>query len=86
MSVNAKMTAIADKIRSLLGLTDKMGFDAMASNLGEVEDEVDTQANLITQILTILDSKSGDNTIYIGTTTPISDVGINGDIYIVRSE
>ena len=36
MSVNSKMTAIADKIRSLLGLTGAMGLDAMAANL-EVE-------------------------------------------------
>lgn len=32
--VNTKMTAIADKIRSLLGITEKMGLDAMATNLG----------------------------------------------------
>lgn len=31
--VNTKMTAIADKIRSLLGITGKMGLDAMAANL-----------------------------------------------------
>lgn len=34
MSVNSKMTAIADKIRSLLGLSGTMGLDAMATNLG----------------------------------------------------
>lgn len=34
MSVNSKMTAIADKIRSLLGLSDEMGLDDMAENLG----------------------------------------------------
>ena len=33
MSVNSKMTAIADKIRSLLGITGAMGLDAMATNL-----------------------------------------------------
>lgn len=33
MSVNEKMTAIANKIRSLLGLSGKMGLDAMAANL-----------------------------------------------------
>lgn len=33
MGVQAKMTAIADKIRLLLGITGVMGLDAMAENL-----------------------------------------------------
>ena len=33
MSVDSKMTAIADKIRGLLGLSGDMGLDAMATNL-----------------------------------------------------
>lgn len=33
MSVSTAMTAIADKIRGLLGLTGTMGLDAIASNL-----------------------------------------------------
>ena len=33
MSINTAMTAIADKIRGLLGLSGAMGLDAMASNL-----------------------------------------------------
>lgn len=33
MSVDSKMTAIADKIRGLLGLSGEMGLDAMATNL-----------------------------------------------------
>lgn len=31
--VNEKMTTIADKIRGLLGISEKMGLDAMAANL-----------------------------------------------------
>lgn len=58
MSVNTKMTAIADKIRSLLGLTGKMGLDAMGSNLGDVVNECNTQADLIAQIKTALDGKA----------------------------
>ena len=33
MSVQTKMTAIADKIRALLGITGAMGLDEMATNL-----------------------------------------------------
>ena len=34
MSVNSKMTAIANPIRTLMGKTNKLGMDAMASDLG----------------------------------------------------
>lgn len=50
MSVHSKMTAIADPIRTLKGTSGKMGLDVMASNLGEVVNECDTQAELIAQI------------------------------------
>lgn len=53
MSVNTKMTAIADKIRGLLGLTGTMGLDAMATHLGT------EQAN-ITAALTALSDKGVD--------------------------
>ena len=33
MSVNSKMTVIANRIRSLLGITGAMGLDAMSDNL-----------------------------------------------------
>ena len=54
MSVNAKMTAIADKIRTLLGITGKMGLDAMATHLEEVTNEVEEQHDLIQQIKILL--------------------------------
>ena len=40
MSVNSKMTAIADKIRSFLGISGAMGLDAMATNLGTEQTNV----------------------------------------------
>ena len=52
MSINTAMTAIADKIRGLLGLSGAMGLDAMASNLA-VE-----QAN-ITDAFAAVSSKGG---------------------------
>jgi len=39
--VSTKMTAIADKIRSILGITGKMGLDAMATNLGTEQTNVE---------------------------------------------
>lgn len=59
MSVNSKMTAIADKIRSLLGITGTMGMDAMATNLQSAVSEADTQTSLIAQIEAALEGKTG---------------------------
>ena len=58
MSINSKMTAIANPIRTLKGTSGAMGLDAMASNLGEVVNECDTQADLIAQIKTALADKA----------------------------
>jgi hypothetical protein len=81
MSVATKMTAIADKIRSLLGITGVMGLDAMASNLEEVEDEVDSQAELINQITNALEGKAGGSGGSIKTCTVVidNDAGWNPD-------
>ena len=58
MSVNSKMTAIADPIRTLMGKTGKLGLDAMANHLGDAVTEVDAQAALIQQIKTALEGKA----------------------------
>lgn len=50
MSVNSKMTAIANKIRELLGISEAMGLDAMSDNLGAAVNECDTQADLISRL------------------------------------
>lgn len=59
MSVNTKMTALADEIRTLSGTTDKLGLDAMKSNVNEANGEIDDQADLISQIQTALTGKTG---------------------------
>ena len=55
-TVNSKMTAIADEIRTLKGTTAAMGLDAMASNLNEANTEVDSQADLISLIQNAIDN------------------------------
>lgn len=57
MSVNSKMTAIADKIRTLLGISGKLGMDAMSTNLGTAVNACDAQAALIRQIKTAIEEK-----------------------------
>lgn len=58
MSFNTKMTAIADEIRTLSNTTDSLGLDEMASHIGEANSEIDSQADLITQIQNALQNKA----------------------------
>lgn len=57
MSVNSKMTSIADETRSLLGISGKLGLDAMSTNLETANTEVATQEGLMEEILTTLAGK-----------------------------
>lgn len=59
MSVNSKMTAIADEIRTLTGVTGTMGLDDMATHVGEANSEVSSQTDLIAQISAALEGKAG---------------------------
>lgn len=54
-----KMTAIADEIRSLLGITGTLGLDSMATNLQTAVNTAGTQTNLIAQIEAALEGKTG---------------------------
>lgn len=58
MSVNEKMTALADEVRELSGTTDKLGIDEMTTKIGDANDEIDEQADLLAQVITALDGKA----------------------------
>ena len=58
MSVNEKMTAIADQVRTLSGATDKLSLDEMAAQTHEANVEVNAQSDLIEQIKTALQGKA----------------------------
>ena len=59
MSVNSKMTALADEIRELSGTTDTMGLDAMAHVLNtentNFQSNLTVQDDLIAQIQAVVD-------------------------------
>ena len=57
MSVNEKMTAIANEVRTLSGASDKLSLDEMASHTKDANDEIATQDDLIQQIQTALIGK-----------------------------
>lgn len=61
MSVNSKMTAIANEIRTLQGSTEKLGLDAMATQVNAANATVDAQASLIAQIQTALSGKGTES-------------------------
>lgn len=61
MGIHSKMTAIADKIRTLLGITGTMGLDAMSENLDAAVNQNNSQAELIYLIKAALVGKgAGD--------------------------
>lgn len=92
MSVNSKMTSIANKIRTLLGISDLMGLDAMATNLDAAQTEVDGQSALIAHISETLAGKVGGGgggslpgqvtALTAGTFTVDEDM----DSYVIRHE
>ena len=51
-----------------------------------IDNEVAEQADLLTQIQTLLETRVANNKIYIGTAEPTVDIGMDGDIYVVRGE
>lgn len=75
MSVNTKMTAIADEIRTLSGATVAMGLDAMATNIGNANSEIDSQADLLSQIITALEGKAAVGDIELPTLTNEGSAG-----------
>ena len=87
MALIDKLTSIAGKIRTLLGLSDNMSLVAMSDNLGEAINECDTQAELIQQIKTALSGKAagggsygGTSGIYMAKITPAENVTGNFSI------
>lgn len=60
---SSTLTSLANKIRSLLGLSGTMGADGMVTNLTTAQTEVDSQADLLDEAITAITGKaSGSGT------------------------
>lgn len=57
MSINEKMTTLANDVRGLSGAVNSLGLDAMHTQLNLSQVEVDTQADIIEQIKVALQGK-----------------------------
>lgn len=58
MSVNSKMTAVADQIRTLMGRSGKLGLDAMASQVSAANSAVLEQTALLEEAIAALEGKT----------------------------
>ena len=72
MSVNSKMTTLADEVRELSGTTTTKSIDTMTSDINEANTEISSQMNLINQIATALEGKAsgGEINLQNKTVTP----------------
>lgn len=57
-AVDEKLTALADEVRELSGVTDALGLDDMTTNLDAANDEVSSQVELIAQLALALEGKA----------------------------
>ena len=58
MSVNSKLTALANEVRELSGTTTSKSLDTMISDVSAANSEIAAQTELISQIITALEGKA----------------------------
>ena len=58
MSVNSKMTSIANEVRTLAGVSDKLSLDSMATHISDSNQEIQDQTELIGLIADALKDKA----------------------------
>lgn len=72
MSVNSKMTALADEIRELSGTTTTKSIDAMTIDVDAANTEISEQMDLIAQITSALEGKAAGGVNLPSLTNPAS--------------
>lgn len=74
-------TAVAEEI--FAGETAYVA-DGKITGTFTIDTEIATQDDLIAQLTALIATKVNYNTLYISTTEPTDDIGVDGDIYIVK--
>lgn len=75
MSINSKMTALADEIRELSGTSGALGLDAMTNKISEANEEIVNQSESLASALAALEGKvagSASPVLQEKTVTPIT--------------
>lgn len=80
-TVNEKMTTLANEVRELSGSTELLSIDEMTTNVSDVNDEVNSQTDLIAQIKDVVDTlpeagDGGEMTLQSKTVTPTTSLQI----------
>lgn len=81
-TINEKMTALADEVRELSGVTTPLSIDNMTTEVSDANAEISEQMDLIAQISTALEGKaSGGSGGSIETCTVTIRSNMSCDIY-----
>lgn len=84
MSVNTKLTNLANEIREISGTTTKKSLDVMTSDISAANNEISTQGDLIAQLQAAVDSlpEAGGHVKPSGTL----DITENGEYVVAEYE
>lgn len=65
MSINSKMTALADEIRELSGTSGALGLDAMTNKISEANEEIVNQSESLASALAALEGKAAGGVVVL---------------------